>query len=685
MSKNIFEEYQDAKQRLIEMARKAKAYGWIDAQRERDIVDKINNAVLTLGVIGQMKCGKSTFLNAFVFGDNVLPAATTPMTAALSVITYGQRKEIEAEFYTTAEWDNLKKNAGHPLEGATSAEQSRIKAAKELMSKATSLGGNVQSLLGTKKIDSLDNLEQYVGADGRYVAITKSVIIRYPAEYLKGVEIVDTPGFNDPIVSREERTKEFLKRADVVLLMLYAGRAFDATDRDILFKNVRQCGIGKILIGVNKYDIPFGNGESEDEIINNVKAEIRKACAEVGDDTMTELVTERDPILLSAEMALLAHLPMSVIEHQGSFKTTWQNACENFEIQTTLPESRQKEEMAKKSRISELIEAVQKIIQQDKEEVLLRKPANAIKGAATEELSKIESELRLIIQRIDDLEQPDDELEERQSKLARAERRITKKIDSLGDGIESSIKDIIRKGNNEMEDEVDATCKQLESIVDNMSRWEDQGDVIPRLESELNKLKDRKLKRVFERIVSETKREINKNVREFCEETEEILLRLDSDFDARELVRAIEKQVEIEADRDTFRSESGQFADNTETSFFEGLLIFAGTPTVALIEILSNHSFAKAELRGKINEIRNKFDAREYLNKLVDQKDDIIEKVKTTVIDQFLTPMQEQLKEIRSNVEDREKAKAKAIAHKGELERKLATLKQQYAEMFGGE
>ena len=64
--------------------------------------------------------------------------------------------------------------------------------------------------------------------------------IYYPKEYLKGVNIVDTPGFNDPIVSREERTKSFLKKADVVLLMLYAGRPFDATDKGILFKNVGE-------------------------------------------------------------------------------------------------------------------------------------------------------------------------------------------------------------------------------------------------------------------------------------------------------------------------------------------------------------------------------------------------------------------------------------------------------------
>lgn len=58
----------------------------------------MNNDVLTIGVIGQMKCGKSTFLNAFVFQDAVLPAASTLMTATLSVITYGEEKKVMDEF-----------------------------------------------------------------------------------------------------------------------------------------------------------------------------------------------------------------------------------------------------------------------------------------------------------------------------------------------------------------------------------------------------------------------------------------------------------------------------------------------------------------------------------------------------------------------------------------------------------
>lgn len=236
MENNLFEELQQKKQRLIGMAEKAAEYGWIDSARKEEIINKINNDVLTIGVIGQMKCGKSTFLNAFVFEDDVLPSATTPMTAALSVITYGEQKKIVAEFYTLDEWEEQKMQASRSLDEVSkdSIEHSKIQAAKDLMKSAEKLGGNVASYLGKTQEDSFENLIEYVGADGKYVSITKSVKIFYPKEYLKGVEVVDTPGFNDPIVSREERTKDFLQKADVVVLMLYANRAFDTTDRDIL-------------------------------------------------------------------------------------------------------------------------------------------------------------------------------------------------------------------------------------------------------------------------------------------------------------------------------------------------------------------------------------------------------------------------------------------------------------------
>ena len=64
-----------------------------------------NNNVLRLGVVGQVKAGKSSFLNSLIFeGEDVLPKAATPMTAGLTVIEYGEENEFEIEFYNASEW-----------------------------------------------------------------------------------------------------------------------------------------------------------------------------------------------------------------------------------------------------------------------------------------------------------------------------------------------------------------------------------------------------------------------------------------------------------------------------------------------------------------------------------------------------------------------------------------------------
>ena len=72
MEQNLFEELQERKQHLVSIAKKATEYGWITLERQQEIIDKLENDTLTIGVIGQMKCGKSTFLNSFVFEDDVL-------------------------------------------------------------------------------------------------------------------------------------------------------------------------------------------------------------------------------------------------------------------------------------------------------------------------------------------------------------------------------------------------------------------------------------------------------------------------------------------------------------------------------------------------------------------------------------------------------------------------------------
>ena len=685
MDKNIFEEFQAEKQRLIKVANAAKEFGWIDESREKEIVDKINKDVLTLGVIGQMKCGKSTFLNAFVFGDSVLPVATTPMTAALSVITYGPEKKLVAEFYSRDEWAEQKLQASRSIAdvAGNTLEESKIKAAQELVAKSRNIPGNIDDYLGKTREDVFSNLADYVGVDGKFVAITKSVMIFYPHEYLKGVEIVDTPGFNDPIVSREEKTKDFLRKADVILLMLYASRAFDATDRTILFKNVRQCGIGKILIGVNKYDIAYGNGETEAQIIANVKEQIAKACIETGDDTMSALVTENEPIPFSAEMSLMSQLPMSVIQSNDSFSTSWKNVCDNFEISSQM-------EMAVKSRIHYLIDAIKKIIERDKTEVLLKKPTNVIKAAAQKKKDELDSRLREIQSFITNLQRPDEELEEKKSKIERAERRLKRKIQILGDDIESSFKSIIRKGKYDMEDAVLDTCKQMDRIVDDMKLSQDEQEILPRLETKQNILVQVTLRRIFEGILYEAKLGLMKCVRGFCEETEEVLLKYLDDFEARDFVKTIENKVLLDFEnKNLFSAGAEEEADSDEMTF---LNIVGKIITVPFelhyevgkkaVEILSNNKEPKRKLHASIESIRRSFDVQDYLNTLIERKDDVINEVKTYCIDELLSPMQSQLEDILGNISDKEKALSEAMEKEGVIKDDVKMFNEQYNKIY---
>ena len=50
---------------------------------------------LRIAIVGQMKAGKSSFINALLFPVDILPKAATPMTAALTRIAYSDKPRIE--------------------------------------------------------------------------------------------------------------------------------------------------------------------------------------------------------------------------------------------------------------------------------------------------------------------------------------------------------------------------------------------------------------------------------------------------------------------------------------------------------------------------------------------------------------------------------------------------------------
>ena len=679
---DLLKEIWERKQRLLQLLQRAKEYGWIDDSTLKAEIKRAEEQKLTIGVIGQMKAGKSTFLNSFIFGDTILPAATSPMTASLSYITYGPEKKLVAEFYTPDEWAELRNTAQLPIEEGqeSTAQGSKIKAAQELVAKAGKIS-QINSFLGKTKEDSFSNLIDYVGADGKYIAITKAVTLYYPLEYLKGVEIVDTPGFNDPIVSREERTRQFLKQADVSLLLLYAGRAFDASDRDILFKDVRNCGIGKILVGVNKYDINVAQGETPKEIAQATEQALRQAAYELQDDSISEMLEETHPIPFSAEMALLSKLPMSRIQSDEVLQHHYKRCCETFEISS-------QSELYERSLVESLNEAVRDVIERDKVEILLRKPVNMIQAAGNKLLSDIQNALTLAESQVKVLEMPDHELEDREDQLAKAERKLNRKIDSLHLSLEEVMAESTSRFRCKVEDALDKMIDvSLEEAKKMIGRFGGgQEDAYSYIQDQFTQF-EKRVPRIQKEVLNKLKTEGNRALQDFKIDVEDVLERyLPDDVDAKDLIKSLSRLLGAEGGDNHFSIAQGGSdggSGDSSVGFFEGVAIAFGLPLIGVIEGFNALSGgrrreARRELADWLYAIRRTVDFAPMQQQLEDLLQERMKSIRTDLIDELIVPLQNQIEEVRKDKSNKAKKLEDArVEIKLHSEKKATLLEQQ--------
>ena len=78
-------------------------------------------------------------------------------------------------------------------------------------------------------------------------------VVYYPLDFLKELNIVDTPGTNAVIRQHEELTRDFIPRSDLVLFVTSADRPFTESERQFL-EHIREWG-KKIVFVINKGDI----------------------------------------------------------------------------------------------------------------------------------------------------------------------------------------------------------------------------------------------------------------------------------------------------------------------------------------------------------------------------------------------------------------------------------------------
>lgn len=266
------------------------------------------NRKLNIGVVGQVKAGKSSFLNTLLFdGKEILPKAATPKTATLTKMEYSEENIIQIEYYSVEEWEVLEDNAVVDLDDEI------YTSAREIVNMVKQNGVDPYPYLEkgaeSKKFDTYDELlaglNDYVGEDGKFTPIVKAVTLYLNKEEFKGLSIVDTPGLNDPIASRTIRTKEFMEVCDVVFFLSQAGSFLDKSDWTLLSSQLPQKGVKRLVLIASKYDSGirdvlrktdnddfFGDDENTADNIPKACKIIRRKLRKRAKDKVKEFITD---------------------------------------------------------------------------------------------------------------------------------------------------------------------------------------------------------------------------------------------------------------------------------------------------------------------------------------------------------------------------------------------------------
>lgn len=214
-------------------------------------VESLQKERFIVSVCGQIKAGKSTLLNALLFGEEVLPSDDTPETAKLTTIEWAERPCFEAVFYSPEEWANVR--ASYPdksKDGEKFAEECECAARK---------GVFPQKVLGqVKRSNDLSLLKEYVSVvekdSGVYTPFVKNVNLFHPAPLLRDITVVDTPGINDPNIIREKVTKDWVNKSHAVVYCISATQPFDSVDYDFIERYLAGVRRTNLLYAVNKVD-----------------------------------------------------------------------------------------------------------------------------------------------------------------------------------------------------------------------------------------------------------------------------------------------------------------------------------------------------------------------------------------------------------------------------------------------
>lgn len=191
-----------------------------DAALLSNCAKEIQKGIFKLLVLGEFKHGKSTLLNAMI-GSKKLPAKTTPATAVISVLVYGNSQQVTI----------YEKNREEPQ-----------LISWESFIKEFQLGiGDQETLAQKKSVDRFKNI-QYAQIECQNPLCQN------------GVRLIDSPGLAEH-ASRTQVTTNFLQQSQAVIFVLNATQPLSQDEREFIEKNITPGNAQHVFFVVNRINL----------------------------------------------------------------------------------------------------------------------------------------------------------------------------------------------------------------------------------------------------------------------------------------------------------------------------------------------------------------------------------------------------------------------------------------------
>ena len=231
-------------------------------------------------MIGQIKSGKTTLVNAMCGRPDLLPADVNPWTSVVTSLHLNLPRAETApravfRFFDADEWDHLVRNGGRigELAGRAGAdkevEKLRAQIAEMREKTKTRLGKRFELMLGQSHDyarfddalikryvcmgDDYDELSQ-AEKQGQFADITRSAELWLDAPGLPvPLTIRDTPGVNDTFMMREQITIRALRDSKTCVVVLSAHQALSSTDMGLI-RLIRAMKSREVIVFVNRID-----------------------------------------------------------------------------------------------------------------------------------------------------------------------------------------------------------------------------------------------------------------------------------------------------------------------------------------------------------------------------------------------------------------------------------------------